>query len=93
MVGRDDAEHITDENLRRRVGLGPLKPSPVTEIHAGTASGPGASTSFAAATAAKTRADRWIAGLGHAAGVADVATRACQAVGWNVLKSTSGKFD
>ena len=34
-------DHITDENLRRRVGLGPLKPPPVTEIHAGPASGPG----------------------------------------------------
>ena len=36
-----NADHITDENLRRRIGLGPLKPPPVTEIHAGTASGPG----------------------------------------------------
>jgi hypothetical protein len=36
-----NADHITDENLRRRIGLEPLKPSPGTEIHAGPASGPG----------------------------------------------------
>jgi len=36
-----NGDHVTDENLRRRIGLEPLKPSPGTEIHAGPASGPG----------------------------------------------------